>query len=56
MRRSEHLRAQPQEEELHGSQAPVTPRLYSLLLCYVSCMCAEIDNKKIVGTNNKFNK
>ncbi len=33
---------QAAEGSLLCPQAPVTPRLYSLLLCYVSCMCAEI--------------
>jgi hypothetical protein len=37
-------------------QAAVAPCLYSLLLCYVSCMCAEIDDQKNVGTNKKVNK
>jgi hypothetical protein len=33
------------ERSLLCPQNPVTPRLHSLLPCYVSCMCAEIGQK-----------
>ena len=38
---------QAAEGSLLCPQASVTPRLYSLLLCYVSCTCAEIGKKMV---------
>ena len=46
---------QAPEGSLLCRQAPVTPRLYSLLLCYVSYMCAEIGKKMVLGVFEKKN-